>query len=360
MQVIQSKFLVNLNFVKQIYKLIQGCGAEYDELFTPTVYEKADYKPFVFGHDKMGKTFHAVQHERNVCYLKFDWKNGDHHFDILLDKELFKRMSDRCDVIQIVSNKYFSELLVSKKFGGNRDLLTRAFKSPYKNMADLLLKPQYRVLVKYDKVRNFFKNKRYLSIHSRGFYDDGTGTAKAFECANKLLRDRKIDYVFFATESTRLEEAAKKVVMNSSALYMIPKKTVPDSEKVRIDSFSIRENLSDLDIALVEWYIIGEATFCMSPTIGESTFSKTAIARGDCKYIPVVLGNECEDSTVVFDKESYVTMHQDLHIDLNPELSQKEREKIWKTVIIEKELVFEQCVQHKDKNFISNYWGFSQ
>lgn len=303
----------------------------------------------------MGMRFHSVSRRRTVCHISLDWKNADNHFAFLWDKTLFDRLNDACDVIYIVSNKYFAEFLIQPSFAGYYERLASTFPSPYKNIAELLLQPQYRVRVKYEKIKGLFKNKKYLSIHARGFYDDGEGTEKAFECANKLLMDGKISYVFYATESARLVSLAKKLIKNKAKLITLPKEVVHD-EKRHMDSFSIRGNLAELDNALVEWYLIGEATYCMSPTIGESTFSKTAIARGNCRYIPVVLGSECEETTIVIEKESYVTMHQELHIERGRHVTNDMRERIWSSVVKTVENGSEQCIPSMHKDFISRYW----
>ena len=49
-----------------------------------------------------------------------------------------------------------------------------------------------------------------MSIHARGFYDDGKYTEKALKCAQKLIDNGNIEYVFFASDSERLIDTVKR------------------------------------------------------------------------------------------------------------------------------------------------------
>ena len=46
------------------------------------------------------------------------------------------------------------------------------------------------------------------------------------------------------------------------------------------------------EIAVLEWYLIGEASYCTIASL-RSTFSTTAISRGYCHYLPHYYGSEC-------------------------------------------------------------------
>lgn len=61
-----------------------------------------------------------------------------------------------------------------------------------------------------DFITTRFKGQKWMSIHARGFYDDGKYTEKALKCAQKLLNDGNIEYVFFASDSERLIDTVKK------------------------------------------------------------------------------------------------------------------------------------------------------
>ena len=64
---------------------------------------------------------------------------------------------------------------------------------------------------------------------------------------------------------------------------MIPHDNVYVTEETKEgDSMKIRQSM---DIALMEWYIIGKATYCMASEISASTFSKTSVVYGPCSFI---------------------------------------------------------------------------
>ena len=48
-----------------------------------------------------------------------------------------------------------------------------------------------------------------------------------------------------------------------------------------------------MQTAVLEWFMLGDADYCLSPSAEHSTFSKTAIARGNCVYLNYRSGDEC-------------------------------------------------------------------
>merc|ERR1712065_41733 len=82
------------------------------------------------------------------------------------------------------------------------------------------------------------------------------------------------------------------------------------------DNFKLR-NEKGMRNAILEWYILGEANYCLSPTDELSTFSKTAIARSFCKYIDFKEGRHCDVSKVTKDSdddiEKYWEKQNSLH-----------------------------------------------
>ena len=62
------------------------------------------------------------------------------------------------------------------------------------------------------------------------------------------------------------------------------------------DSFDLRHG-SGMETAVLEWFMLGDADYCLSPSAEHSTFSKTAIARGKCVYLNFRSGEECMAET---------------------------------------------------------------
>ena len=172
-----------------------------------------------------------------------------------------------------------------------------------------------------------------MAIHNRGFYDgEGKGVFGAFRCIDKLMSNNLIDagsnilrlfeypncififlfffVVFFASESSRLTLIASEMAFNRSIEFItLPKKQVNDLDHQLKDSLVLR---NDMDVALVEWYLIGEGTYCMSNTIDMSTFSQTAIMRGNCHFIPIHVSftghKMCDLEYPQIEKETYLQL----------------------------------------------------
>jgi hypothetical protein len=154
-----------------------------------------------------------------------------------------------------------------------------------------------------------FKEKKYLSVHARGFYDDGQGTELVMKAANQLILAKNVTFIFFATEAKRLGDLAKKIAMRSHLIqYSKEFSVTPDSA----DSALMRDSVGEMQDALTEWLLVGEADFCTSTTMHASTFSLTALLYGTCTYLPFekrdVLSNEMKGSLsniVHFDHENH-------------------------------------------------------
>jgi hypothetical protein len=195
------------------------------------------------------------------------------------------------------------------------------------------------------------KGKTFLSIHARGYYDTGKGVIYSFRCANKLLAEKKISYILFITDKHELAELARTLVSRNDSL-IIPVKEEVIGER---DSMSIRD---EMDTAVAEWYIIGEADYCMSPTIVKSTFSTTAIVRGKCKYLNFHLQDRCTIQGNIPNKETFFYENNThLTTELVP-LNSTERNKIWDNVKISKENISQQCFNYTTYNtdgLVENY-----
>ena len=109
-------------------------------------------------------------------------------------------------------------------------------------------------------------------------------------------------------------------------------------------------------------FLVGEADYCTSPSITQSAFSKTAIARGDCLYINYEDGAQCSITNAVSNKEYLLYPKRGNGGDdlLENVLSNKNaltKEEIWESVVFSREKVYQQCVDSDaPKDFIFEYW----
>ena len=248
----------------------------------------------------------TVYRNESVCRLRFN-QHEPEHFLALYDPNLFEMIDTRCHVIHIKANSYFAKHILdwdktmfrladrgSIFFNQLRSRLKR-FKFLYSNPFHDVMNVFYRPTEEVERITsNYMKDVLdgpYLAIHTRGFYDDGDGTKDILKCANQLLTNKNISYIFFATESQHLRELARRSIPKV-ALKTFKKRYIDDME-FNADTFGrYRSSLKDMQTAVVEWSIVGNGKFCMSPTVAVSTFSQTSIVAGSCKYIP-------------FDKKAY-------------------------------------------------------
>ena len=117
---------------------------------------------------------------------------------------------------------------------------------------------------------------------------------------------------------------------------------------------------------MVEWYLLGQAEYCMSSTIVRSTFSLTAMLRGNCKYIPHERGGSCdvykESRGFMSNKEELLGKSSgrgiDTHISELPKVDDRKRERIWQKVRKLPQLTTEQCFDTDKQPFDSvlSYW----
>ena len=109
-----------------------------------------------------------------------------------------------------------------------------------------------------------------------------------------------------------------------------------------IDSLGLRDQM---ETATAEWYLIGEADYCMSNTIEISTFSITSIARGKCKYISYRDRDKCDVETATSDKEALL-YEGNAHLTKNIQpLMKKERDALWNKVYKDFLPIDEQCFE---------------
>jgi len=165
---------------------------------------------------------------------------------------------------------------------------------------DKIMRPKKAVK---NKVKHFIKTSFYggpwLSIHSRGVYDiNSEHTMKAISCANHLLKLDKIKYVFFSSESQRLAELVESNVVPSSAVVTIEKKFENES-LVSSASLPRPRYIEHGPTALEDWFLMGEADYCMTPT-PKSVFSSTSVMRTACRYIPFSAGSNCSVDNSTF------------------------------------------------------------
>ena len=338
------------------------CSASYTDLFhaKSQINLNHDFRPFIF--DPTMQHPNDVKSRRRVCQLYFDQTLNYKHLSFLAEKNLFDRLNNECHVIKIQANIYYAHLLLNDNIG-SRLKKTFHLTSPFHHIAQIVFRPDdARRQSANEFILEHMKGEKWLSIHARGYYDDGSHTDKALECAKRLLNLGEISYVYFATETLRLLEKAQKEIP-AGKLITTPHETVADSAYEREDSMSIR---NDMDSAILDWLLIGSATYCTATIMGQSTFSKTSIVSGPCIYIDYS-GDVCSvevDSTIQgHHKEALMHYDNKDKINVIPTVPDKEeQEKIWRSVERSEEGVVEQCYREEWPDFadLYKYWGVDE
>ena len=349
--------VVELDWINNRY-----CSASYSELFhaKPQTNLAHDFRPFIYNPSTPHPS--DVKQKKKVCQVYFDQTLNYKHLSFLAEKSLFDRLNEECHVIKIQANIYYAHLLLNDLIG-SRLKKTFHLTSPFHHIAQIVFRPDdSKRQMANDFILEHMKGEKWLSIHARGYYDDGSRTDRALECANKLLNTGEISYVYFATETLRLLEKAQKAIP-ADKLITTPHETIADSAKEREDSMSIR---NDMDSAMLDWLLIGSATYCTATIIGQSTFSKTSIVNGPCIYIDYS-GDSCSvevgDTIQGHHKEALMHYENKDKINIIPSVPDKDdQEKIWKSVPIEEEDVVEQCYTEQWPDFadLYKYWGVNE
>jgi hypothetical protein len=166
--------------------------------------------------------------------------------------------------------------------------------NPFKSLSTCHLKPNQRLQEASSKIINEMRSTggKWMSIHARAYYDySGKASSKAFTCAKKLLELGTIKKVYFATESTRLIDIAKKYFEAFPGALYISDKMIQKQEG---NATNIDNEVNVDEAHVVEWLTIGEADFCLSPTFELSSFSNTGLFRGPCTLIPIKAYKDCD------------------------------------------------------------------
>ena len=233
----------------------------------------------------------------NVQECTFDLSSKTNFFDfwVLVEKELYVMMDAECAVIRIRTNQLFLEL-VEQSVYGKKVLELSKIKYPYGHILRKILRPSKDIR---NKILHFSKTSttdgKWLSVHSRGVLDTSSkNTISSIDCANHLLAEKKINRLFFSSDSSRISELFVNRVA-PYALITLERKYMNDTDVTNLEHMMEREHwIENAETSLEDWYLLGEADFCMTST-PHSLFSTTAMMRTGCLFIPYQLGGNCTD-----------------------------------------------------------------
>ena len=225
----------------------------------------------------------------------------------LINEGIFKRLDAECDIIRLITDELFMEIVEKSSMGQKRLKDVSDIKFPYGHFMNKTLAPSVPLR---HKIAHFVKESthraRWISISARGALDpSGIFTKKAIECALKMVDLRLVTYIFFASESKRLYDMVE-VLVPAQTLITVEKKYANDSLGDLLDTADHGEHWFT---ALEDWFLVGEAglsshethyTLCLlivfsilkTPFIDycatstpKSEYSTTSAMRTGCRYI---------------------------------------------------------------------------
>lgn len=210
---------------------------------------------------------------KQECRIRLSQYKKFLHFWLLVDDALLLKLDKECDIIYAVSNQWFAPVFYPRKPEGQQASVLERYPSPFRSFMKCLFVPNPNVLADIEGLMERFKGMKWLSIHARGFFDGGKGTAKTLECAKRLLEKRIIEQILFVSDSQQLEELARNTIA-PQYLSSVEKVQVPPEIFKYNRTVEGRYIRDAMETALAEWYLIGEADYCMTPTFWSSTFTR--------------------------------------------------------------------------------------
>ena len=148
----------------------KALGVEFEDLFTDLRPRFGHLEPLVFYNRNLNGTSYGLR-ERIVssCTFPIDQRNDFENIAFLLNSKLFARMSDECDVINIISNQFFGPATLLDSYAGSHNQKFRnSFQYPYRKFVSLVITPKRSIISQVQKIIKTFKGRRWLSIHARG------------------------------------------------------------------------------------------------------------------------------------------------------------------------------------------------
>lgn len=308
------------------------CGFGLKELFVPKDTSQFLPRPFIF-ETEFGKEYkHMGSGMLITCTTRLDQFDYDALY-FVKDKQLFDRLNNRCDLIYIKTNLYFVSALYDQNLMGEPAMLLKSqFPHPFKDIASIIYKATPDVTSMGDNfIKDKLQGKKWLSFHGRQFADGGKEYMDTFVCISKLLQEGQIDAVFVTAESSKLTDLAYETIPDKDKIFSMERNnvhkppTLPDART------------AEMQVAMLQWYMMYKAPYCITNTVKASTFALTAMVSGDCQFLMLEPGGVCSLTKTLEDKE--LLMASTPKLRAMPGLTADRREKIWSTVVIANKLV---------------------
>ena len=106
---------------------------------------------------------------------------------------------------------------------------------------------------------------------------------------------------------------------------------------------------AEIQVAMLQWYMLSKSTYCITNTVKASTFALTAIVTGECQFVVVPTAGQCSTATLMPDKE--VLIESSLKLKAMPGIKEQytKKETIWNAVEKAPKMVSEEECFRKGK-----------
>ena len=273
------------------------CGSSFKDLFETDYLQKSPHQAFFLWNESDRVTnFHKIVHDE--CILKFDQSSNLDNYHFMTDISLFQKMQDECELIYVQANRYFGHLLYTIDHENHGDYLTKLLgPTPLTDLSKCMFQIREHIRKEADEfVKKLRAHGPYMSLHIRSVYTNKYDIQPAIECANHMLKSGVIKKLFLATDFDQYQTLARSFMQPRDAMVTIQKQ-LQTSEGARkyssdriFDSYDLRDDMED---AMKEYRIINQADFCGATSMEFSTFSQVSLSTGQCKYVDVLLGENC-------------------------------------------------------------------
>lgn len=329
------------------------CGFTLKELFAPKPVDTYLPRPFVFEVEFKREFKHMGSGMLASCTTQFNQFDYDALY-FVKDKQLFDRLNNKCDVIFVNSNLYYVDALYNTNLMGEPASLMRSqFPHAFKDIANVIFQARPDVAEMGDSfINEKLKGKKWISFHGRQFTNGGVEYMDSFICISRLLANGELDAVFVTAESSKLTDLAYDTIPDKEKVFSMERSTV-HRPKGNVDA-----RTAEMQVAMLQWYMMNKAPYCMTNLVKASTFALTAMVSGACEFILVQAHGECSLQSPLEDKEKLLASTPKLVA--MPGLTPDRREKIWSTVKQTNKLVSgEECFKKSKGGAIkpvTPYW----
>jgi hypothetical protein len=272
---------------------------------------------------------------------------------------LFQKMQDECELSYVQTNRYFGHLLYTIDHENHGDYLTKLFgATPLADLSKCIFHLREHIRKEADDfIRKLRAHGPYMSLHIRSVYTNKFDIKPAMDCVNHMLKTGVIKNFFLATDFDEYEALARSYAQQKDAMLTIQKQ-LQSSDRVHkyspqhiFDSYDLRDDMED---AMKEYRILNQADYCGATSMEFSTFSQVSLSSGRCKYIDVVLGENCFSSNITSSyshiKKISPNPPQDL---IESTVTKRQTERLYKSMQKKKVSHYFPCISTPD---IQSFW----